>query len=81
MILKTTEENIKKYNFQLTSPQKTMEELEFALVQFRDDPDRHCVVKEEWGNKYAVYTTGEMIEKDCNKARLKKNREHKGGVE
>lgn len=67
------DETTKGYNYQLTNalPKKT--DLDFATRHFKDNLDRHCIIKfvEERRTKkgrvvaegYAVFTEGKFIEK------------------
>ncbi len=47
----------KDFWYQLTAWKKSEKELEFALVQFRDNPNRLCCIRKKQG-KVAVFTRG-----------------------
>jgi hypothetical protein len=65
MILKEDKNN--KYTYQLTCLKKQIKNLKPMLDMFRNDPDRHCVIKELHKSKttygYAVFTNGEYIDR------------------
>jgi len=56
MILTQDPENI--YINQLTIVKKSIEQLEFAVKHFRNNTERHCIIKEHVDNGYAVFTDG-----------------------
>ena len=57
MILHEDQRN--EYCYQLTEDSPNLKEIEFAMEPFRNNKDKHCVIRMNNKQQFAVFTKGE----------------------